>query len=93
MMADLYRTRDTKIEIEALCLASENVLELTAWCGGVSVVEHDALEHSTIFAAINVPTVFGMMRAQEGDWIIKRRGGDFYPVKPGKFNDLFELVK
>ena len=93
MMVDLYTTRKTNVQVEALCLTAENVFELTVWCGGVSVVEHDALEHTKTFAAINVPTAFGMMRAQEDDWIIKRPAGDFYPVKPGRFNFLFELVK
>jgi len=91
-MAELYRSKAGHHPIEANQLTADNAVAVSVWCGGVLVKEHDALQHDITFAAINVPTVNGMKRAQEGDWIIRRTTGDFYPVDPGKFEHLFESV-
>ncbi len=91
-MAELYRTKDGHHPIEVNRLTPENALAVSVWCGGVLVREHDALKHEITFAAINVPTAYGMRRAQEGDWIIRRLTGDFLPIKSDKFEQLFESV-
>jgi hypothetical protein len=62
---------------EARTLTSDNVDELAAWCGGVPVVEHDALDHGVTYAALNVPTSNGVARAYEGQLIIRQHDGTF----------------
>lgn len=89
-MVELYRTKDTHILVEANCLTAENAPSLALWCAGGLVTEHDALQHDITFAAINVNTSRGTKRAQEGDWIVRLPTGEFYPVKPDKFDDYFE---
>ncbi len=91
-MTELFKSKDGEHSIEARLLTSENAVEVSVWCGGVLVKEHDALQHDITFAAINVPTIFGMKRAQEGDWIIQRPTGDFYPIKAHKFKELFDYI-
>lgn len=91
-MADLFQSKNCDNKIEANMLTSDNAAAVSAWCGGVLVTEHDALRHDITFAAINVPTVVGKKRAQEGDWIIKRTTGDFYPLPDYKFKELFKAV-
>lgn len=91
-MAELFRTKGGLEPIEANLVAPETYEAVAIWCGGVSVLEHNALDHAETYAAINVPTSSGMKRASEGDWIIRRPTGDFYPVKPERFSMLFELV-
>lgn len=91
-MAELYRTKDGHHPIEVNRLTPENAEAVSVWCGGVLVMEHDALRHEVTFVAINVPTALGVRRAQEGDWIIRRTTGDFYPVNPYKFEQIFEAV-
>lgn len=36
----------------------------------------------------NIETLEGVMKATEGDWIIKGVSGEFYPCKP----DIFEIT-
>lgn len=91
-MAELFRAKGGTDTFEANLVASDTVTVVAIWCGGVEVVEHDVVEHNTTYAAINVPTVAGMKRAQEGDWIIRRPAGDFYPVTSERFSILFEAA-
>lgn len=93
-MAELYRTKDgpTLVEVEVNQLLSTNGETVALWCGGVLVTEHDALQHDITFVGINVPTAFGMKRAQEDDWIVRRPAGDFIVIGPVRFENLFEAV-
>lgn len=91
-MAELYRTKLDYHAVEVNQVDHNNSVALAAWCGGVPVVEHDALQHNVVFAAINVPTPNGMMRAQEGDYIVRFTSGSFLCVKENEFDLLFEAV-
>lgn len=91
-MAELYRMKGSTEPLEVNQVLPATVSAIAVWCGGVEVVEHDALVHEKTFAAINVPTKMGMKRAQEGDWIIRRSDGTFWPVPSDKFHDAFEAV-
>lgn len=91
-MAEKYRTKEDYHAIDARQLTSENAHFLTAWCAGVFVTEHDALQHDVTYAAINVPTAEGMKRAQEGDWIVRYIVGYFDTFKAADFERLFEEV-
>lgn len=62
---------------QARMLTAANVEELAEWCGGVSVVEHDALDHGVTYAALNVPTSQGVRRAREGNLVIRLHDGTF----------------
>lgn len=93
-MVDLFHPRvNDSVTIEANHLTQLNVEAVAVWCGGVSVVEHDAFNHETTFAAINVPTIEGMVRAQEGDWVVRDPQGHFYVEKDSIFKERFEPVK
>lgn len=91
-MAELYRTKEDYHVVEANQLTSENALVLSAWCEGVLVKEHDALQHDITFSAINVPTPEGMKRAQEGNWIVRTIQGHFYSVTQFEFDLIYEAV-
>ncbi len=91
-MAEMYRSKGSDTIVEANQILPDTVTAVALWCGGVEVVEHDALQHEVTFAAINVPTIIGMLRAQEGDWIIQRLSGDFYPMPANRFLELFEPI-
>jgi len=93
-MADLFTAKHGNGDaVEANQLRADNAEALSVWCGGVLVKEHDALKHDVTYAAINVPTVAGKKRAQEGDWIIKRPAGDFFPVQAHRFEELFDPIE
>lgn len=40
-----------------------------------------------------VKTLEGVMRADQGDWIIKGIQGEFYPCKPDIFKDSYDEVE
>lgn len=41
---------------------------------------------------LEIPTLEGIMLAQNGDWIIKGVKGEFYPCKPEIFEVTYEKV-
>lgn len=62
---------------EARTLTENNAEELAAWCGGMPVVQHDALDHEKTTTGVNVPTKNGVERAQVGDAIYRQDNGNF----------------
>ena len=42
--------------------------------------------------ALFIETLEGVMRADEGDYIVKGINGEFYPVKPEIFERIYEAV-
>lgn len=78
-------------EVEAEQLTSDNVAEVAYWCNGHTVEEIDALDDSKTFAALNVFTLNGPKRAQEGDYIVKFPAGNFLVVPSHKFLAKYTL--
>lgn len=89
-MAELWRKRP--VTVEANLLTKENAEAVALWCGGQLVTEYDALDPTQSFVGINIPTLEGVMRASEGDYVIKGVQGEFYPCKPGIFTSTYERV-
>lgn len=63
--------------MDARTLTRSNADEIAEWCGGRRVVQHDALDGSTTFPAVNVPVGDEVERAQLGDVIIQNPDGTF----------------
>lgn len=66
---------------EQRAVTDVNAAELAEWCGGKAVIEHDALDHSKTFPAVNVPVGEDVERASLGDIIIKNDDGSFRVFK------------
>lgn len=71
-------------EVQGARLEESNVDQLARWCGGVRVEEQHALDGTT-FVGINVPTMDGVVRASEGDFILKNSRGETFVETAGKF--------
>lgn len=69
-------------EVSALQVSKEMVATVASWCGGLAVVEHDALDNEITFPAVNVPTNRGVKRASEDDWVIQQEDGSFDVLGP-----------
>ncbi len=41
---------------------------------------------------LDIPTLEGLMRADENDWIIRGIKGELYPCKPDIFEETYEAV-
>lgn len=76
------------IHIEARQYVYHNAADLADWMleYGVQVARWSDSD------AIGIPTLEGIMRASVGDWIIRGVRDEFYPCKPGIFEDTYEEV-
>ncbi len=77
------------VQIEAQQLTLENAKQLAVWCGGQLIETHRAVTGDLEYG-INIPTLEGVMRAQEGDYIIHGTHGEFYPCKANVFEMKYE---
>lgn len=83
--AGLKRARKKPILIEAVVLTNQNVHQVARWCGGRAVMAS--------LVAIEIPTLEGTMRADEGDWVVRGIEGEFYPVKESVFRASYDVVE
>jgi hypothetical protein len=84
---------EQQTEVEAVQLTSENANEVSDWCKGFAVVEHDALDHDKTYSGVNVPVSFGKRRASEGDYIIRNtKTNEFWVHSQGSFESMYKAV-
>lgn len=83
--------RKKPVVIQAIQLGKANAEEIAEWCGGQVVEEINPHDETERFVGINIPTLEGVMRASEGDYVIKGVKGEFYPCKPHIFAETYEL--
>lgn len=76
--------------VQARCLKKDLAEDIAQWCGGVLVTEIDSIDPGKTFVGINVPTLEGMSRASQNDWIVQGEQGDFWPVPAGQFSEIYE---
>ena len=67
--------------------------EIAAWCGGRFNTDMKPSDHTDVRYTISIPTLEGVMTAEEGDWIIRGVAGEFYPCKPEIFETTYEEVQ
>lgn len=78
--------RKKPVVIEAMCFeAGVAPADLHAFFGSFKDISVNHLER-----ALYIHTLEGIMRADEGDWIIKGVKGEFYPCKPDIFEATYE---
>lgn len=66
---------------EAQTLTRHNAEQIATWCGGLCVIQHDALDDAKTSPSVNVPTAQGIERAQVGDTVLREHNGQFRIVK------------
>lgn len=89
-MAELWRKKP--VTVEANLLTKENAEAVALWCGGQVVTEINPRDHDDVYVGLNIPTLEGVMRASEGDYVIRGVQGEFYPCKPSIFTATYEKV-
>ena len=84
-----YRKKPEVIEARQFCVSdgAASALKLAAWCGG------NIPSLAAIHPVIEIATLEGTMRADDGDWIIQGVNGEFYPCKPDIFAATYEAVE
>ena len=87
--------RKKPVVIDAIQYTKFNKEEIDSFVGKVLEMN---IESETAYEAgiappmfsLNIQTLEGVMKAQEGDWIIKGVSGEFYPCKPDIFEKTYE---
>lgn len=86
------RYRLITVSVEAVRLSKTNLRTASVWCGGLPIEETDVLEPSLKYVALNIPTVNGVKRASEGQYILKSSDGTFSVMDALEFERRYELV-
>ena len=73
------------IVINAVCLSTENILDIATWCGGRPLYG--------LKSVLVISTLEGDMRADLGDWSIEGLAGEYYPCKPDIFHKSYTEVE
>ena len=80
-----FKTRPCEIEAIEYTGKQDNLAEILLFTGWTEVVEHFG-------GGIDIQTLEGTMLASKGDWIVKGREGEFYPVKPSIFQRKYKAI-
>lgn len=90
----MARYRKLPVEIEAVQLRWDNWSEMCEFAGVGSLAEGKPegkmLDGQMI--GLQIPTLEGVMLANEGDYIIRGVKGELYPCKPDIFKATYEAV-
>jgi hypothetical protein len=79
-------------EVEAIQLTPESIDRAEIWSGGQRVTEVDAIDHTQKFVALNIPTMTGVKRAQQGDYVVKHGRGQIEVMSERQFQQTYQLV-
>lgn len=90
----LMKYRKLPVIIEAFKLTNKHGTEQPQWI-------LDAIRHKEVtlaynngyFEGMDIKTLEGTMRANDGDYIIKGINGEIYPCKPDIFEKTYEKVE
>ena len=87
----MARYRKRPVEVEAIRLAGESVSEAVQFVPPDQFAGGGVLPDDGRFF-VDIKTLEGVMRAVEGDWIIRGVQGEHYPCKPDIFAATYEEV-
>jgi len=81
------------IHVTAIKVTPESVERAVTFCSGVQIEEIDPEDHKRRFVGINFPTLSGVKRATQGDYIIKNHStGEFDVMTAFEFERKYEPV-
>lgn len=66
---------------EGRLVTDANAQEVADWCGGLPVIQYDALDDKKVIPGVNVPVGDGTQRASVGDVVIRNHDGTFQIFK------------
>ena len=88
----MAKYRKKPIEIEAIQLTNESIIEIIKWATDYISIKVDTDENDNIIGMV-IPTLEGAMKASMNDYIIKGIQGEYYPCKPNIFEQTYELIE
>ena len=89
MPVKTYRPRVSSVQ--AIQVTPESAQEAATWCAGKLIDEKSPFDETVIQPGINVPTLSGVKRASQGDYILKNLdGGGFQVMNETLFEQNYE---
>ena len=88
----MQKYRKKPVVVECMQLDRGNGPRLAELSGGRWVSLYGRGDRGEDISHVVIPTLEGDVRAELGDWIICGTRGEWYPCKPGPFEDTFERV-
>lgn len=76
--------------VEAMSVLPETLVDVAMWCGGLTREEIDPVDSKKKFVGINIPTLMGVLRASQGDFIVKDHNGIFDRMPANEFHSKYE---
>jgi hypothetical protein len=93
----ILKYRKKPVEVEAVQLLWKNWSEICDFVGVGKLIDGKPEgfnpDGDLNKIGLRIPTSEGVVRAVEGDWIIKGIEGEFYPCKDSVFQKTYEEVK
>jgi hypothetical protein len=89
MAKQIYRARPEFVE--ALQLTQKTAQEIADWCGGVVIEEIDPTDSTKRYVGVNIPTMMGVIRAQEGMFVLRNNRNEFKIMPEREFAGKYEL--
>ena len=86
------RYRLIPVSVEAIQLSVETAERAAVWTGGRIVEEIDPINSTKRFVALNIPTLEGVQRASDGDYVVRSLGGEFSVMRAREFERKYELI-
>lgn len=80
----------TVYEVEAMEVKPEDAPQIARWCGGEVVTDISNVDKALRFSAILLPTLEGVKRALEGDFIVKWPGAGYQWMTKSEFDYYFK---
>lgn len=87
--------RKKPVIIEAIQLRWDTWNEMCDYVGAGKLWDNkpEGVTLSDNKIGLYIPTLEGLMLAEENDWVIKGIRGEIYPCKPDIFEETYELVE
>lgn len=79
--------------VEAIPITAATIEIAANWCGGTKVREIDPLNQAITYVGLNVPTLMGVQRASEGDYVVRTADGQFTVYQQTQFRDKFKPIR
>lgn len=88
-----YRAKPVVIEaMQFIATDNDRVQKILEWAGRPPVTAEGYDPETNHFEYLEVHTLEGVMRADNGDYIIRGTAGEFYPCKPEIFEAKYEPI-
>ena len=85
-----YKKRPVEVQAyQFLAVSNESVKKIIEWSDGKvqGMFDDNGGPH------LRVETLEGVMRVDDGDWVIRGVKGEFYPCKPDIFEETYDVVE